>query len=295
VLGYSRPVLPARPSRWQRDAYRWWEDSFRAFARPGHRFTYRDFFSGNASMPAELFRRAGGFDLSFTGRLEDYELGLRLLKAGARFSFAADAVGDHHDQTDLAQWMRRIRQEGVADVQISSRHFELRTTIFGPLYHPSLATRLLRFVAFTWPKQRNRLQRIAIAAIGTTEFFGLRYRWQQLVWLLREYNYYCGVASQLGDHRAYLAWLGKAPPQQKQTIDAPAIELMALPDGDELEELLATATRKGALLMVGGVNVMALAPNPGAEPLRPAHLEAALREAASRRFIPALALARSAH
>lgn len=294
VLGYSRPVLPARPTRWQRDAHRWWEDTFSAFAQPGHRFSYRDFFSGNASLPAALFWRAGGFDPSFNGRLEDYELGLRLIKAGARFRYEPAACGDHHDQTDLTQWMRRIRQEGVADVQIAERHVELRSTIFGPLYHPSLIRRLLRFVAFRWPKQRNRLQAAALRLIGLLERFGLRHRWSQAVWTLREYTYFCGVASQLGNHRDYLSWIGRAAPRPKLSIDAPVIDLAALPEGRALEELLATASAKGALLNVGQVTVLAVTPQPGAEPLQVRHLRAALRRAAAGELIPALALAPAA-
>jgi len=62
-------------------------------ARPGHRFSYHDFFSGNVSLPAAIFRRVGGFDEVIKVRLEDYELGIRLLKAGARFIFRRKPPG----------------------------------------------------------------------------------------------------------------------------------------------------------------------------------------------------------
>ncbi|MDF2692194.1 MAG: Serine acetyltransferase, partial [Labilithrix sp.] len=47
-------------------------------------------YTGNVSMPRELFVRAGGFDSAFRA-LEDEELGVRLEKAGARFGFANEA------------------------------------------------------------------------------------------------------------------------------------------------------------------------------------------------------------
>src|SRR5262249_13241240 len=50
VLGYSKPALPAQPSWFQRDAHRWWEDTFYELGQADHRFTYRDFFSGNMSL-----------------------------------------------------------------------------------------------------------------------------------------------------------------------------------------------------------------------------------------------------
>ena len=290
VLGYSRPVLPARPSRWQVDAYRWWEDSFRAFARPGHRFTYRDFFSGNASLPSELFWRVGGFDLSFSGRLEDYELGMRLIKAGANLHFAPLAIGDHHDQTDLPQWLRRLRQEGIADVQIAQRHPELRSYIFDLRYRPSLVVRLLRLSAFFAPKRGASLEQMILQALAICERFGLRYRWKQLLGALRDYNYYRGVAGELGSRDNYKRWLGQAPSRQRMASEVPMIDLNNLPAGHELAELLAQATAKGVTVMVGETEVFALPPEPGAEPLQIEHLRLALREATRHAFIPGLTL-----
>lgn len=290
VLGYSRPVRVSRPSRWQRDSYRWWEDSFRAFARPGHRFTYRDFFSGNASLAAELFWRVGGFDLSFSGRLEDYELGMRLIKAGADLHFAPSAIGDHHDQTDLAQWLRRLRQEGVADVQIARRHPELRSYIFDLRYRPMPLVHLLRLAAFFAPTRGAIVERAIMCALSICERFGLRYRWQQLLSALRDYNYYRGVASELGPRDSYKRWLGEAPNRQHMASDAPTLDLNHLPPDHELNDLLAQATAKGVTVILGDTEVFALPPEPGAEPFQVEHLRLALREAARHNFIPALTL-----
>jgi GT2 family glycosyltransferase len=173
VLGYSKPMLSRRPSWWQYDARRWWEDTFREMANPGHRFSYRNFFSGNVSMAASLFQRVNGFDMSFTGRLEDYELGVRLLKAGARFCYVPAAIGYHYDNTDLARWLRRIRQEGVADVQIGQRHPELRALMFGDLSEPpewTLAT--IRRIAFAFPALGDMLERRMLGATAGNKSCG---------------------------------------------------------------------------------------------------------------------------
>jgi GT2 family glycosyltransferase len=290
VLGYSRPVLPTRPSRWQRDAYRWWQDSFRVFARPGHRFSYRDFFSGNASMAAELFWRVGGFDLTFKGRLEDYELGLRLIKAGATFHYAPQALGDHHDQTDLMQWLKRIRQEGEADVQIARLNPELRGYIFGSIYHPSLVLRIIRAAAFAVPNRVSTFEHYLLSSLQVLEHFGLRHRWQQVLWALREYNYYRGIAGVMGSRKAYKSWLGEVPPRVSQATDAPTIDLARLPKPATLNRLLELANSKGVIIAHNGVMVLSLPPEPGAEPLRLEHLQLAMREASQKNFHPALAL-----
>ncbi len=130
VIGYSKPVLPENPSWWQLNARLWWEDAFRQMRQPEHRFSYRDLFSGNVSIPAPAFQQVGGFNAALGGRHEDYELGVRLLKAGAKFCHVAEALGYHHDTTDLTAWVQRLRQEGVADVQICQHHPELRNIIF---------------------------------------------------------------------------------------------------------------------------------------------------------------------
>ena len=57
VLGYSKPILAEQASWFQCDARRWWEDRFTQIGQADHRFTYRDFFSGNVSLSAELLDR----------------------------------------------------------------------------------------------------------------------------------------------------------------------------------------------------------------------------------------------
>jgi GT2 family glycosyltransferase len=291
VLGYSKPVLPTRASWHQRDAHRWWEDTFREIGRLGHRFTYRDFFSGNMSIPAALFQHVGGFDVAFTGRLEDYELGLRLLQAGATFRFSWDAIGDHYDDNDLEQWLRRIRQEGVAHVHIGQRHPELRTGLFAELMGtPARWQRVVRRLAFAFPERGAAVERLVLRQIALCEYFRIRGLWRKSVRVLREYNYYRGVASAIGSKHALALWLQDVPMPPCVQSHAPLIDMAALPSQDALAELLAQAITSGARLAVGGVEVLAIPPQLGAEPLREEHLHDALRDMARRKFIPALAM-----
>jgi len=291
VLGYSKPVLPPQASWHQRNAHRWWEDTFREMGRPGHRFTYRDFFSGNMSMPTALFQQVGGFDVAFTGRLEDYELGLRLLQAGATFRFSWDAIGDHYDDNNLEQWLRRISQEGVAHVQIGQRHPELRTSLFAELMGtPARWQRLVRRLAFAFPERGAAVERLVLRQIALCEQFRIRGLWRKSVRVLREYNYYRGVASAVGGKRALASWLQDVPMPPCVQSHAPVIDMAALPSADTLAELLAQATTAGVRLVIEGVEVLAMPPQLGAEPLRQEHLHDALREMARRKFIPALAM-----
>jgi GT2 family glycosyltransferase len=236
VLGYSKPVLPAKPSWWQSDVYRWWEDTYRAMRKPGRRFTYRDFLSGNVSMPAPLYHKAGGFDTSFTGRLEDYELGMRLLKAGARFHHVPEAIGHHHDIPDLDEWLRRLRQEGMGNVQIGQRHPELRIKLFAHLGEPcGRWGRLMRRLAFAYPQRGDRLERLLLRQAVLYERLRLRGRWRDVVWRLREYSYWRGVAATIGGRRALANWLQEAPMPRATASDAPVVDMAALPPTDVLQ------------------------------------------------------------
>jgi hypothetical protein len=98
------------------------------------------------------------------------------------------------------------------------------------------------------------------------------------------------VASAIGGKRALASWLQDVPMPPCVQSYAPVVDMAALPSGDALAELLAQATTLGVRLAVGGVEVLAIPPQLGAEPLREEHLHDALREMARRKFIPALAM-----
>ena len=293
ALGYSKPVLPSNPTWFQRNAHCWWEDTFREMGQRGHRFSYRNFFSGNVSLPSALFQKVGGFDTSLTSRLEDYELGLRLLKAGSKFCYVPDALGYHYDTMDLPQWLRRIRQEGGADVQIAQRHPELRTRLLATLEKPySRRGQLLRTLAFAYPQRGDWLERLLLRQVAIYEQLRLRDRWRKAVDLLRDYNYLRGIVASFKGQKALANWLQEGPMPPAIATDAPIIDLAALPPIDALQELLQQATTLGVRLALQGMEVLTIPPQPGTEPLQEEHLHSALRALAEKQFIPALAMQR---
>jgi serine acetyltransferase/glycosyltransferase involved in cell wall biosynthesis len=94
-------------------------DDFASGAEPvrGHHL-----YTGNVSLPKELFLRAGGFDPAFRA-LEDEELGIRLEKIGAKFVFADDAESIHgSDWTSMKKWMDRAFRDGVYQAKVARKH-----------------------------------------------------------------------------------------------------------------------------------------------------------------------------
>ena len=289
VLGYSEPVYPAEPSLWQRDARLWWQGMYFQMSRPGHRFTYRDFFSGNVSLPGELFRSLGGFDTELE-RLEDYELGLRLLKAGARFVLAPEAAGRHYDRTDLRQWLNRIRAEGKADVRIAERHPETRPGLWGLLWARHRLTSMVRRYAFAAPDRGDAVANMLLALVDRLERLRFRRPWRRAVGLLREYQYARGVAAAVGGWREFLSWLQDGPAPPAVALNAPLLDLEKPPADDRLAAILAAASVDGLRVAWRGAELGALAPVVGAEPLRVEHLRPWARNVIRDWFVPELML-----
>ncbi len=80
--------------------------------------TYRQFYTGNASVLKRHILSAGGFDVSFK-RAEDVELAHRLRERGLHFVFLAEARGWHYIGRSLESWLRIPGAYGAADVAMA--------------------------------------------------------------------------------------------------------------------------------------------------------------------------------
>ncbi|MEO7035151.1 MAG: glycosyltransferase family 2 protein [Polyangiaceae bacterium] len=93
------------------------EKQYAEIARGDWKPTFRQFWTGNASVAREHVLAAGGFDSSFL-RAEDIELGRRLHERGLRFRFNPKARGLHHAERSLAAWEAMHKSYGALEVQI---------------------------------------------------------------------------------------------------------------------------------------------------------------------------------
>jgi len=108
----------------------WWDRHYRRKADPGHRWTFVDVADGMASVPRMLFLETGGFDEAFRERHQDWEWGIRLFEHGARFSQSLNASGVHLIDTSVRTMVRYARQEGRSDVQLGTKHPDVRGRLF---------------------------------------------------------------------------------------------------------------------------------------------------------------------
>jgi len=289
ALGPSWPVLPGRLDFFRIMLRAWWLDFFGALAQPGYRHTFRSLAAGNCSLPAAVFARLGGFDPAIrSSGGEDWEFGVRLIKADVPFAFAAKAQAQHHDETHLRRSLQRRRQEGQAEVVIGRRYPDLcpgldLARIDTP---PSRLDRRLRQLAFAAPATGDALARLSLALLDELERRRLRRPWRVLYGHLRDYWYWRGVADEVGSRAALAALLqGPAPADAGREID---VDLGA--GLEAAEQRLDRERPAGVRLHVAGQPVGHLPAEPGAEPLRGVHLRSALATTLADRFLRVLAV-----
>jgi len=127
------------------------EAQYAAMERGDWAPTFRQFWTGNASIERKHLQAAGGFDPTFL-RGEDVELGVRLSKQGIGFRFNPLARGLHHAERSLSSW------EGA-----HSSYGRVEVDIFGKLGE----TTLLEMLSDNWLRLNPALRWVVKSCIGS--------------------------------------------------------------------------------------------------------------------------------
>jgi len=292
VMGPYVPVLQGRVDCLRRLMRTWWQDKFHTMRQPGYRFGYWDLLSGNLSLEAEVFDRVGGFDPTFPCAHEDYELGARLIKAGASLILAPDALAFHyvHENTELNRALQRARLEGRADVLIGRRHPELRPTLaLVRLQKPfGVLQRIVHALGYEHRVLGDRLASLGGWILGPLEKIRFRNLWRRVYRGLRYYWYLRGVAEELGSRRALVEFLQAGPHRSDQA--GLEIELDLAEGLEETERRLDQERSCGARIRYKEHVVGRIPPSVGAERLRGAHLRPILATELAWPFLMGLAM-----
>jgi glycosyltransferase involved in cell wall biosynthesis len=290
AIGYLPPLLQNQSSFFHIKLQGWWEEKFQQMRRIGHHHTYQDLLSGNFSIAADLFNHVGGFDPTLRCR-EDYELGARLIKTGAQFTFVPDAWGYHRDEvTNLDRSLRRKRQEGRADVQLGYRHPELRQALHLVYFETpaSWLESLLLFFVFTWPVASGFLAMGVRRVLDILEWLRMHGYWQQLNNRLHGYWYLRGVIDELPTRKALSSYLQGGPIRPEEgglEIEVDLREGLAVAE-QQLDEKRPLSVR----IRYGQQPIGRLLPQSCAERFRGVHLRPALATNLSWSLLIAMAL-----
>jgi|tagenome__1003787_1003787.scaffolds.fasta_scaffold20963980_3 GT2 family glycosyltransferase len=224
VLGPYPPVPWASQSLSRLAVRRWWTEHFATMAEPGHRIWFSDVLTGNLSVPAEIWQDVGGLNARLRAR-EDYELGIRLMRAGIPIVLAPGALGHHrvHESTGLAGTLRRARDEGRADALIARKHPQARDELrlIGWRRSASWRTDALHRTVLRGSARMDRGAEAMERLVTFLDHRGLRRLHTRLFHRLNGYWYIRGVGESLG---SFAAWqdLAAAP---AQILEPPALVL----------------------------------------------------------------------
>lgn len=273
-MGYL-PVELARTDFYSLLVRSWWTSQFQEMRKPSHRFLFSNLFSGNFSLEADLFRKVGGFDPSIPRR-EDYELGMRLMKAEAKFMFLPNAIGYHHEVADVKGSLTRAHQEGRGDILMGFRHPELRSAFILSRFQETqnLRRRMAQVVAFQYTGLGDAIAFLLSRLLVLLEHLRLRSLWRRIFKDLRTYWYLRGVKDELKTRMGVFKYLQEGP-AHGQLED---VELdLDLSEGLELAERRLDEKRPAGVRIFYKHNVIGhLQPQVGAERLKGAHLRAIL-------------------
>ena len=195
VVGHSPPADVGK-GFWAEEIRRWWEDRFRRLEDPAHRWSFIDFADGNFSAPAKLLQAHRGWDEGFTRR-QDWELAARLLDAGVRFSYRADATAWHRFDASLSVAVANRHAEGASDVAFAARHprwrSQLQLAALSALHERSPSRRRLIRGAYRRPWLARALARHGMGSLIVLERLNRRAAWSAMLGRLMMLQYLLGV------------------------------------------------------------------------------------------------------
>jgi GT2 family glycosyltransferase len=167
-------------------------------AQADHVFVPRDFYSGNASLRAEVLREVGGFNESFGmyGN-EDVDLGIRLRAAGAQFRYDGSALAHQNYEKDVRGLARDTRAKGTTTVLLARGHPDVFHALrLADPYDASRPWITARAALLALTRTWRRTSDVVFAAAVVTERLGL---WRQPLFYraLLDYAFWVGVDEEL--------------------------------------------------------------------------------------------------
>ena len=189
--------------------------------------TYRQFYTGNASLSRRLILDAGGFNASYR-RAEDVELGLRLATQGCHFVFLPDARGWHYVQRSFASWTQMPIAYGHACVAMGRAHRVQEVALAATEYyqHNFLVHAVTALcLGFPWRVTvATNILGVLAAASWACRMPIVPFLCCSLIYNLR---YYVGMAEELGGARIFWQVIKAAHAAGETHTGPQALELQA--------------------------------------------------------------------
>jgi glycosyltransferase involved in cell wall biosynthesis len=189
----------------------------------------RDFYSGNCSVSAGLFKAVGGYDTTLK-RTEDVEIGYRLKAAGANFYYRPDADSLHLGTRGFEAWLRNARLYGHCDIVLAweKGHTELQTEIFRWFHMRQSPNRVLVRICSAVPVAEGPIIKLLDLAGRATYRLGFKKGSNAAYSAIYNLAYWMEILRELGKERF---WQGVRQSASGATSPKPA-ETDSLRNGD---------------------------------------------------------------
>lgn len=184
-IGVLTMRLPPHGGWFARQFVRQWNEHYQHLQ--SRQPSWRDCYSGNLSMPRELFFESGNFATDLPSWF-DLELGYRLQRQGARFVLLGEARGEHDDYKDMRRLLNVSEAEGRAVPEAVRRHPEMMPEVYGSFREPTPRAAFLRQVLLGLNLEPYLIARTA-ALLPGQRLKGEAYR------ALQQYAYWRGIRS----------------------------------------------------------------------------------------------------
>jgi GT2 family glycosyltransferase len=183
--------------------------------------TFRQFYTGNASLERELLLAVGGFDERFR-RAEDIELAYRLGRHGARFHYDRTAIGFHYAERSHDSWIGIARAYGENEVHFI-REYREQDRLAAIHWEFMARNKLVRFVtrACVGRRPTERIVERSVSAIAAGAD-ALRLEKVLLAALSLAYNtaFYSSLAEAMGGREVLTVLLSPCGPDDfEHTLD----------------------------------------------------------------------------
>lgn len=187
--------------RWEQEKL---EAQYAAMMRGEWEPTFRQFWTGNASVAREHLLAVGGFNTTML-RAEDIELGRRLYEQrGVKFRFNPAARGLHHAERSLQAWTAMHRHYGTLEVEIFGNLGDdtLVELLAGNWSRIHSLTRWLVRSCVERPRRMEVATRALHGWLRLSENLGVPLATSQVCGALANLTYWSASAEALGPQRA---------------------------------------------------------------------------------------------
>jgi GT2 family glycosyltransferase len=164
-----------------------------------HRMRGNSVITGNLSLLKADYLAVGGFDRTL-GQSEDFELGLRLEKAGIPIIYLERAHVFHgSDHVDRKFFMLRAQKYGVFESRISHKHPEmLNANPWRYFFQINALARPAIGAAFVFPKLADVMAQATLAAAEQADELGMETVAFRVTSMAYTMEYYRGVRTEAG-------------------------------------------------------------------------------------------------